>query len=270
MIGIKQRVAVLCTLATLASPAYSAEQAQVSQLTDGIFAFQCYHKSESFQIILLENGGELVEVNAEPSLRVTRHSEKVFMFKDEGTDSFLGMLIEDDQGNWVLEQLSENGRWGASCVKIDKLLSDISKAIASKILVNGKDLETKIQSLEQELTTSNSYKVEASQLQEKVDGQKKIIGQLTEKLKQADLKYSKLTIDIAKLDSDDSARDFIKKLGAYNPPYNYSPVISKISELMFDFRKPGVDLCLNKFDKAPLQLSDFCIRSLKNALKPNN
>ena len=130
------RFAVVCLLLLtpnlLLAEATKEEIPTVSELTEGILAFNCYEKADDFfPIILTEdtNGWTAIGI---PDLDIIREVDNGFAFKSSKNDLLLAFLKEEGD-NWQLEYFDEDGLNAAKCLEADEFAETINLAMCSFI-----------------------------------------------------------------------------------------------------------------------------------------
>ena len=122
----------------------------VSELTEGILAFNCYEKADDFfPIILTEdtNGWAAIGI---PDLDIIREVDNGFAFKSSKNDLLLAFLKEEGD-NWQLEYFDEDGLNAAKCLEADEFAETIIEVIAPKIFDNANSLSSQLKLTQQEL-----------------------------------------------------------------------------------------------------------------------
>ena len=148
------RFVVVCLLLLtpdlLLAEASKEEIPTVSELTEGILAFNCYEKADDFfPIILTEdtNGWAAIGI---PDLDIIREVENGFAFKSSKDDLLLAFLKEEGD-NWQLEYFDEDGLNAATCLEADEFSETIIEVIAPKIFDNATSLSSQLKLTQQEL-----------------------------------------------------------------------------------------------------------------------
>ena len=148
------RFVVVCLLLLtpdlLLAEATKEEIPTVSELTEGILAFNCYEKADDFfPIILTEdtNGWTAIGI---PDLDIIREVDNGFAFKSSKNDLLLAFLKEEGD-NWQLEYFDEDGLNAAKCLEADEFAETIIEVIAPKIFDNANSLSSQLKLTQQEL-----------------------------------------------------------------------------------------------------------------------
>jgi len=134
----------------LLAEASKEEIPTVSELTEGILAFNCYEKADDFfPIILTEdtNGWAAIGI---PDLDIIREVDNGFAFKSSKDDLLLAFLKEEGD-NWQLEYFDEDGLNAAKCLEADEFAESIIEVIAPKIFDNANSLSNQLKLTKQEL-----------------------------------------------------------------------------------------------------------------------
>ena len=141
---------LLLTPEVLLAEASKEEIPTVSELTEGILAFNCYEKADDFfPIILTEdtNGWTAIGI---PDLDMIREVDNGFAFKSSAEDLVLAFL-KDEGKNWQLEYFDEDGLNAAKCLEADEFAETIIEVIAPKIFDNATSLSSQLKLTQQEL-----------------------------------------------------------------------------------------------------------------------
>ena len=134
----------------LLAEASKEEIPTVSELTEGILAFNCYEKADDFfPVILTEdtNGWAAIGI---PDLDIIREVDNGFAFKSSKNDLLLAFLKEEGD-NWQLEYFDEDGLNAAKCLEADEFAETIIEVIAPKIFDNANSLSSQLKLTQQEL-----------------------------------------------------------------------------------------------------------------------
>ena len=148
------RFVVVCLLLIipnlLLAEATKEEIPTVSELTEGILAFNCYKIADDFfPVILTEdtNGWTAIGI---PDLDIIREVDNGFAFKSSKNDLLLAFLKEEGD-NWQLEYFNEDGLNAATCLEADEFAETIIEVIAPKIFDNANSLSSQLKLTQHEL-----------------------------------------------------------------------------------------------------------------------
>jgi len=148
------RFVVVCLLLIipnlLLAEATKEEIPTVSELTEGILAFNCYKKAYDFLPIILtedKNGWTAIGIQ---NLNIIREVDNGFAFKSSKDDLLLAFLKEEGN-NWQLEYFDEDGLNPAKCLEADEFAQTINEVIAPKIFDNATSLSSQLKLTQLEL-----------------------------------------------------------------------------------------------------------------------
>ena len=141
---------LLLTPDLLLAEASKEEIPTVSELTEGILAFNCYEKADDFfPIILTEDTNGWTAIGT-PEFDDIREVDNGFAFKSSAEDLVLAFL-KDEGKNWQLEYFDEDGLNAAKCLEADEFAESIIEVIAPKIFDNANSLSSQLKLTQQEL-----------------------------------------------------------------------------------------------------------------------
>ena len=201
------RFVVFCLLLIipnlLLAEATKEEIPTVSELTEGILAFNCYEKADDFfPVILTEdtNGWAAIGI---PDLDIIREVDNGFAFKSSKNDLLLAFLKEEGD-NWQLEYFDEDGLNAAKCLEADEFAESIIEVIAPKIFDNANSLSSQLKLTQLELLDAvirgeQALADEVSFREEKV---KELQSELVLIKKLADNQYSTLERQLSRVSAN--------------------------------------------------------------------
>ena len=148
------RFAVVCLLLLtpnlLLAEATKEEIPTVSELTEGILAFNCYKIADNFFPIILTEDARGWTAIGNPDIDIIRKVDNGFAFKSSKDDLLLAFLKEEGD-NWQLEYFDEDGLNAAKCLEADEFAETIIEVIAPKIFDNANSLSSQLKLTQQEL-----------------------------------------------------------------------------------------------------------------------
>ena len=157
------RFAVVCLLLLtpnlLLAEATKEEIPTVSELTEGILAFNCYKIADDFfPVILTEDTNGWTAIGT-PEFDDIREVDNGFAFKSSKDDLLLAFL-KDEGKNWQLEYFGPNGLFAATCLEADEFAETIIEVIAPKIFDNATSLSSQLKLTQQVLVDEISFRKE--------------------------------------------------------------------------------------------------------------